>query len=178
MTRLLPVLIFNMMVIFVSCGQIHDSKDQDKPADTFRIDTSKIAVLPYDTAYYFIKKGNKATALTNEDLKNIELILTRCINEYNPKQEIEFQEISKKYPDYEFDKIHFVIDMARYKRQYIATINAKGEKEVWVNCFCGFSHNYWRKSPVFVMDGGNCYFNLIINLSTGEYYDMMVNGVA
>jgi len=72
----------------------------------------------------------------------------------------------------------FVIDLKKYKRQYIAVINSKGEKEVWVNCFCDTWKKNWRKELIFVLDGGNCYFNLKINLTKGEYYDLMVNGDA
>ena len=29
-----------------------------------------------------------------------------------------------------------------------------------------------------VDDGGNCFFNVKVNLNTGQYYDLMVNGNA
>ena len=58
------------------------------------------------------------------------------------------------------------------------TINSKGEKEVWVNCFCGQWDKSSRTNPVIVMDGGNCFFNLKINLTTGQYYELIVNGEA
>ena len=35
-----------------------------------------------------------------------------------------------------------------------------------------------QKDLIFVNDGGNCYFNLKINLTTGQYYELMVNGDA
>jgi hypothetical protein len=46
-------------------------------------------------------------------------------------------------------------------------LNSKGEKEVWINCFCRDGERDWRKNLVFVKDGGNCYFNLKVNLSRG-----------
>ena len=54
-----------------------------------------------------------------------------------------------------------------------------GQKEVWVNCFCQLSgDNKWKTEVVHVADGGNCYFNFKINLTTKTCYDFAVNGVA
>ena len=61
-----------------------------------------------------------------------------------------------------------------YKRQYLAAINNTGEKEVWVNCFCGDSNN-WRKQIVSAADGGNCYFKFTVNLTTKNYYNFSIN---
>jgi hypothetical protein len=36
----------------------------------------------------------------------------------------------------------------------------------------------WRKELFDVMDGGNCFFELKINLTSGKYYDLNVNGDA
>jgi len=69
----------------------------------------------------------------------------------------------------------------KYKRQYIPVINSKGEKEIWVNCFCGGWNalNMDNKREVLsVMDGGNCYFNFKVNLKTKKWYNFMVNGAA
>jgi hypothetical protein len=57
--------------------------------------------------------------------------------------------------------------------------NKKGEKEVWVNCFCDtWNSNRWKTEILFVEDGGNCYFNFRINLATKKYHDLGVNGEA
>ena len=69
-----------------------------------------------------------------------------------------------------------------YTRQYQGMINEKGEKILWINCFCSndpdkdFPH--WRKHEVLVLDGGACFFNLKVNIITGKYYDFGVNGEA
>ena len=36
----------------------------------------------------------------------------------------------------------------------------------------------WEIEYVMVDDGGNCYWQITINLDTKEYKDLMVNGVA
>ena len=163
-----------------SCRQTNsEPQKQETMINTIQIDTSVIAILPFDTTtLHWVFKSGKATDLTTDDLLKIDTILKKCIAHYNPDQERKFQEINDKHPEYKLERKDFVIDLVHYKRQYLATINSKGEKEVWVNCFCGEWDIDSRTSPVLVMDGGNCYFNLKINLTTGQYYELMVNGEA
>jgi hypothetical protein len=145
------------------------------------IDTSAIAIIRLDSSTnntFKLFKTVTETELTSEDFLKIETILKKCVEEYNPEQERQFKEINDKHPEYKLDKKNFIIDLTRYKRQYMATINSKGEKEIWINCFCGQWDKHSRTSPVIVMDGGNCYFNLKINLTTEQYYELMVNGDA
>jgi hypothetical protein len=179
MTRQLTILTSILTICLTSCGQTNtESKKQEKLTSTIHIDTSVIAVLQLDTNLHWVYKTGKPTELTTEDFLKIETILKKCVEEYNPEQERQFKEINDKHPEYKLDKKNFIIDLTRYKRQYMATINSKGEKEIWINCFCGQWDKRSRTSPVIVMDGGNCYFNLKINLTTGQYYELMVNGDA
>ena len=89
-------------------------------------------------------------------------IIERCLDEYNRGRD------TSKYD---------FIKMNRYRRQYIPFMK-NGQKYVWVNFFCGGAeeHKYWRKKPVIVFDGGNCYFNLTINLSRNRFFNFQVNG--
>jgi hypothetical protein len=90
-----------------------------------------------------------------------------------------YKEIVKKLPDQDLKIDDYVIDLKRYYRQYIVVYNKRGEKEVWVNCFCNIqSIDYWRQKAVIVMGGGNCFFNVRINLTRKSYSDFMVNGLA
>jgi hypothetical protein len=143
---------------------------------TIPLDTTNIAVIVFDTINIGECKGCKAAFLTKNDLTKIEVILNRCINDYNPQQVKLYNEITFKKAKSGIDIKNFTIDLSRYKRQYIAFINIKGEKEVWVNCFCGTWDKDWRKEIIFVHDGGNCYFNLKVNLTKHQYSDLMVNG--
>lgn len=66
-----------------------------------------------------------------------------------------------------------------YDRQFIGAVNENGDKIIWVNCFCNTQENYfkdWKTKLVFVKDGGNCYFNLIVNITKNTYSDLMING--
>jgi hypothetical protein len=179
MTRQLTILTILFTICLTSCGQTKtENKNIEQQQNGYTADSSVVAILPFDTTQYWIFKDSKPTDLTSDDLQKIETILTKCINDYNPDQEKQFKEIKDKHPEYKLNKKNFIIDLARYKRQYVATTNSKGEKEVWVNCFCDTWDTDWRKNLIFVDDGGNCYFNLKINLTTGTYYELMVNGDA
>lgn len=94
------------------------------------VDTSVIAILPYDTTMHWIFKDSKQAVLTAKDLKMIDSHLSKCIDDYNPEQERQFQEINGKHPEYRLDNNHFVIDLSKYKRQYIAVTNKHREKVV------------------------------------------------
>ncbi len=179
MERQITLLTFILTICLTSCGQTKpETKNQEQNQNVYTVDTSVVAILPFDTTQYWIFKDSKPTNLTNDDLLKIETILNKSIKDYNPNQERKFKEINDKHPEYKLDKKNFTIDLTLYKRQYVAVLNSKGEKEVWVNCFCGAGSQNWKKNLIFVKDGGNCYFNLKINLTTGQYYELMVNGDA
>ena len=57
------------------------------------------------------------------------------------------------------------------------TLSVKGEKKVYVNCFCLSGGNFieWKKLMHIVDDGGSCFFNVIINLTTIECEQLNVN---
>jgi len=179
MIRQLIISTFFLTICLTSCEQTKTkTKNLEQKTNIYKVDTSVIAILPFDTTQYRFFKHNKPTNLTNDDLLKIEAILNQCINDYNSDQEKQFKKINNKHPEYKLDKKNFVIDLTRYKRQYIATINSNGEKEVWVNCFCNTWNENWKTNLVSVFDGGNCYFNLKINLTTEQYYELWVNGEA
>jgi hypothetical protein len=179
MTVKLVILALVLTVVLSVFGQRRVEKNDNIISSTsLQLDTSVIAVLPLDTAQCWVFKDCKPVDLTNEDLLQIEKLLRECIDNYNPLQEKQFNEIKSKYPGHKFYKEHFIIDLKKYRRQYIAVTNIAGEKEVWINCFCDKDETYWKTEIVFVFDGGNCFFNLKVNLTKGEYYELMVNGEA
>jgi len=176
-------IIILMVMACTACEQnkkrISEQVPKDIPClDSLTVDTSVIAIIPFDTTDNWPFENAEPTNLNQTELQQIEKILADCIAKYNPKQKLRFDEISAKYPSEEFELGEFIIELNRYKRQYVPVINEKGEKVVWVNCFCGV----WDKSDKYqiliIFDGGNCYFNVKINLATEMYYDFMVNGWA
>lgn len=68
-----------------------------------------------------------------------------------------------------------------YNMQFVGAADANGDKIIWINCFCKKEENFfkeWKKNIVHVADGGNCFFNVKINITKNTYTDFMVNGDA
>ena len=63
-----------------------------------------------------------------------------------------------------------------YCRQYLAVINSKNEKIVWIQFYCGEVSNKDLKSYALnVSDGGDCLFKIKVNLSNKTFYDYSEN---
>ena len=168
---------------FLSCGQkeketIENMVVVENTIDTISVDTSSIAIIPFKNAYQGLFKSAKQTELNAIELKKIEKILTELLIRYNSEQKLHYEDISKEYPNETFSLSQFIIELENYKRQYVPVINEHGEKEIWINCFCDNWSENGKTEIEVVEDGGNCYFNLKINLATETVYDFMVNGDA
>ncbi len=172
--NIFPLLVFT---ILSSCGQSNSVNPKNNNISTlnnnidtiskiqFHLDTSIIAILPVDKSNPWLFKDAKAIDLTNEDLGKVDQLLIDCINTHNVKQDS-----TKQFSEF--------IDLKKYKRQYVPFIDSKGERKVYVNCFCtldsGF--DYWKKFLVQVDDGGSCFFQLLINLTKLKYEQFSTNG--
>jgi len=140
-------------------------------------------ILPYKPAFQtdFDTEGTyRCTKLNPEELVNAEKILSTAILKYNCEQETRIERLKELIPDYDFKAEDFSINLKDYSRQYIPVINEREEKEIWINFFCDQvkEHPYWEKEVIFVMDGGKCYFSIVVNLSTMNYSKFYVNGGA
>ncbi len=118
-------------------------------------------VFEYKEDIFIPFKKSTKTTLSESELAEIELILKKMVREnHNGTGSMS------------------TISLKGKKRQYVPVINKNGEKEVWINFFCGVHHNEWRNDIVVVFDGGNCYFNVKVNLAHMKYYDLIINGYA
>lgn len=125
------------------------------------IDTVKFkdySFFTYDTAFYHhvFPREMISYDLTNEDLIKVESILKSCVKE----TDLEFK-------------------LTDYFKQCIAVRNKNNEREVWINLLC--NPRDVQKLRYFIIetnDGGDCYFNVKLNLDKGECYDLRVNGDA
>ena len=118
------------------------------------VSDTNCAIIAYNPLYYGIFKDASAATLSAKELYTVDSIYAYCKNDHRNE----------------------LISTAHYKRQYMVVLNKKGEKEVWVNCFCWNYGADWRNTIVSVDDGGNCFFNLKINLTKKEYYNFDING--
>ncbi|MFM2038730.1 MAG: hypothetical protein RL432_1669 [Bacteroidota bacterium] len=182
MNKTLQILILPFILI-VGCNQSNseinpNSKKTENKIDSNKTDSSNIAILNNDSISYKIFKEGSTTELSQKNLIEIDSILSECIYVHNKKQEIIYNEKKSKNPDFPIKKKNFIIELKNYQRQFVAVKNVRGEKEVWVNCFCSTFDDGWKYDIYMVSDGGNCFFELKINIDTKKYYDFMVNGDA
>ncbi|MBB6237554.1 hypothetical protein HDC90_002176 [Pedobacter sp. AK013] len=158
-------LVILMGISLISCQQITPSKIHYSYDNGPEIDTSYIAIFPFEKKSAF----RKPAQLTRTDLIEIDKILLKFAEDYN-KHMLSF--ISPKD-----DKSNYLIDLKDYKRQYTPTTNSKGEKEVLIYCICNNSNANWKKERIVVRDGGKCYFMVKVNLVT-KGFESAVNGNA
>jgi hypothetical protein len=172
------VILVCVALLLMSC---HPEEKKEK-ATGIETDTVK---LPLE--YAFIKPDSsqlehrftdydKQIALTEQDLKQIEKIIQKA-----------YIEEAKNRESIRVKPSHLLL----VKRQYISYLNKYGERIVWVNAFCKvpdiliedslggakFQPMDWRKETVLIDDGGSCFWNILINLDTGQS-ELIFNGQA
>lgn len=72
------------------------------------------------------------------------------------------------------------IEPSDYFRQYCVMRDGEGHRVVFLNAFCpqAASKALWKQNWVEVDDGGSCYFQSLIDLTTGRVVEFNVNGEA
>jgi hypothetical protein len=155
--------------LLTTCNQQPNNVQTEAIEIGLKYDTSKIAIISWDSArYQFDDRGFKQGELTQKDLDTVDSLVLVCVTTYNQEMNL-----PPEHKEYEID-----LTGRDYKRQLVAVINTKGEKEVWANFFCNDRNKSWQTNILAVRDGGPCYFNLMINLTNKTFYDLMVNGLA
>ena len=69
-----------------------------------------------------------------------------------------------------FDKRDWLSD---YSQQCLACVNRSGHILIWINCMCNDISQEKLNVPVLVLDGGNCYFNVLIDLTYKKIIDFL-----
>lgn len=116
--------------------------------DTFKKDYGKFSPFQPDAKSYKLQKA---------DIRQCELLLREFALNYYAKS-------GKR------------IELQNYGRQYVGAVNSAGEKFAYLNCFCDPEKFPDREDEeVFVLDGGNCFFRMMINLTTLKIVDYKEN---
>lgn len=152
MKNLLKI-VFLTLIMSNCCQAQFGVKSEKKPKGQ----TFKIAVLNSNSYRKF--ETFKPAKLNKDELELLENFLFEGIENYN------------KYKAYES------ISLENYNRQYVAALNPKGEKVVFINCFCEPRAINWKKVLNEVDDGGNCFFTLNVNLTLRTAEEVDVNGL-
>ncbi len=157
----IPVFLF---LILVACGNRQSSPAKSSTPITIQMDTSVYAVIPYTEKDRWLFQDAHPVQLTGEDITGIESLLKQATDERNKTREEKFR----------------TQPLGRYRRQLVPVMNSKGEKEVFVNCFCRNDNSSfgreWRTRLLLIDGGGTCFFSIKINLSQKKAYELMVNG--
>jgi hypothetical protein len=158
------------LVIFIIFSAFLKSYSQkNDTAQKLIYDTNYIAIIPFDYKEFYgeLDNTNVPSTLSQSDIDVIEKIFFQSIAEHDSALKGD----SKKY--YSID-----LNQWNYRRQYVCYTTKKGEKIVYVDCFCAIVNKDRHKQMASVEDGGKCFFNLKINLTTKKYFDFYVNGSA
>ena len=158
----------SVTLILTACRPESRKEQTDNGQDQLKYDTTKTAIISWDRTfnYPFDSINYHATTLTQEDINQVDSLLISSVTDYN-------NSLTDGHDDFKID-----LKSNDYKKQLIAVTNSKGEKEIWVNCFCDNWDKSWRTEILVVEDGGPCYFNFKVNLTTKKIYDFGVNGLA
>ena len=66
----------------------------------------------------------------------------------------------------------------QYNSQFVGIV-LDGRKVIYASYLCQSGANTeWKEQFIFVADGGACYFKFKFDTSTGEFFDLLVNGEA
>jgi hypothetical protein len=180
------LIIISILGAFMNACNSPHNKNNLKEKQTaseliFDLPKSEYAILPLDSSTNWLSlfKNAKPAELNQSELAEIEEIIGIAIRENNQKQDEELVEHNKTYPDNQLTETGYELKLDGFKRQYVSVINEKGEKEIWINFFCNdWNSDKWKTELMIVKDGGNCYFNLKVNLTKKAYSDLRINGYA
>ncbi|RFZ82177.1 hypothetical protein DYU05_16285 [Mucilaginibacter terrenus] len=166
--------LLSVLTFFMLCGApTAEAGKLTAATKTASIDTSRYAILKFHKGRdsFLFDSTYTAANTTEDDIKKIEKIIKVTVAEYNERL--------LKNTGSKATKAGLIYKPDKYYKQIICVINSKGEKTVWVNCFCTpHEKRYWQKGIVMVLDGGPCFFNIKINLVTNTVMDLQVNGVS
>ena len=148
----------------------HDTQD-------FKLSTSDFTILDFKKNWNWMFDVGSPTNLNQIELAEIETILKLAVKENNEKQKLRLEKSNQEFPNNVRKQTGFEITLNEMKRQYVPIINPKGEKEIWINLFCDdFGNDTWKYTLMEVSDGGNCFFNVKVNLENKTYSRLIVNG--
>jgi hypothetical protein len=143
-----------LALIGAACGQ------QDKYLFS---DTTRYVQLPFNDDNRIVFPAGKAVTLTPGELAELSDLLQETVAKHNRTTK------SAAYRIGSLRKFYF---------QLVAFTNEKGEKQVWINALCDVAGTRWKDNLVDVQDGGNCYWQVRINLTQKTAGQVQVNGYA
>jgi hypothetical protein len=153
--------ILSLIILLLSAFTIYSQNNSNNDSINY-----SWTILPSNTPWTEVMLGKDYKTFTpsKEDIIEAEKILNTCF--------------SKEKEDGNFKSNKF---LKNYTRQYLGATDKNGHKIIWINCFCGKpdpKDTQWKTTPFIVDDGGDCFFNIKIDLSDKKYFDLQINGEA
>ena len=160
--------LFTLVLLFSDCEQKTTDSYSKAMTDSVKREILKYTVLNDST------KSDEWTP-TDEQIYSLEILLKKAISE----NQSEYSHRLK--PD----------SLVNFYRQYTCYV-ANGDSMIFVNAFCSVSENYemkdggelirkrfdWQHKRLQVEDGGDCYWQTVINFSKKVIKLFVVNGRA
>ena len=174
------IIIAFVLFVLTGCGKKdvaqkdpgpEDQKKEKQKEDTRQVDRKTGNDLkPYQAIIktpekmdWIFGKGYKSWTPSNDDIETAEKLLYDCIAKERTGT-----------VDHLFGR-----KLEEYNRQFIGAEEENGEKTIYINCFCKAeesSFKDWKTMMFGVADGGNCFFNLKVNITRNVYGILNVNG--
>lgn len=163
------ILLF-LMILCLSCGTRQDKlqvtrDDNPKQQQNYELKPYQAIVSVRENMNWAFGRNYKPWTPEPNDIELAEKLLKECFDKEKSGTVNPF----------------FGKSLDEYNRQFIGAVIEGGNRVILVNCFCRSEEkilNKWRDELVLVADGGNCFFHLKVNIDTGRYYGLMVNGYA
>ena len=146
------------------------SQTSDKKiAEYYQTKNSEIAIFPKDAEKLLISDSRFTP--TKEDIEKAENALRENLKTIN--QGLINQDGTKYNP-----VIHK--NLRKYRRQYFGYIDEDGDRVLLINAIWSKIQPFqnWLSERITVLDGGSHYWNVKFNLTTGEFFDLSVNGTS
>ena len=120
------------------------------------------------TNLYVVPLDATIASLSSDDLKDIQLITTDFVDEFNRTKKSKKGKRKSKGVE--------TRDLSEYNYQLIPYWNKKGEKEIWINALCPNSFPMWKEEVVYVLEAGHCVWRLRVNLNTRQCLAIGIDG--
>lgn len=151
--------VFFLSLIFAFSCKPNDFTEKNKQV---LLDSLNYVILNSDTISISIKDIYKINELLNKSIIEYNSAIDALSNNFDPKN------VGKTK-----------IQLENYRKQLIPMLNYKNEKVIWINCLCNDANfgpkDDWKKTIIKVMDGGDCFFNVFINVSKNNWSAFNVN---
>jgi hypothetical protein len=165
------------VILLGGCVQGSNDRNNKNQIPISQIDTNKYAIIPFYSYAPGLFKNYKPATINQIDIDEIEILLQLAVVDYRNYRDSIFlvneNDYLSRHPGSPKRRLpEYLYDLKDSKRQVVAVKNEKGEKEVFVNCFCNYASgsDNWKKRLVpSDWDNHKCRFSLRMNLSSKTY---------